>query len=241
MMSSVNFFTFKWGTKYGSEYVNRLYNSLKIHYHGKFKMFCITDDFEGIDKDIYYINYNNWDEFNYSKDRVFTREKLILFDKFSFGKNVWLDLDILIHDNITDMLNVKSSKPVFIWNHWNPLSKSYDWYGKGSSCHVNSSVVMWEGKNGLPVLELLRDKKEEAFFTYKSLDKFLFYQCHRKGMLEYWKKDLISNYNRESFIKKGNISIFNTSHLINNKGIKEIAFELDEAEGWAKEIWTSYS
>ena len=36
------------------------------------------------------------------------------------------------------------------------------------------------------------------------------------------------------------MSIFNTSHILYNKGITEQAFELDEAKGWAEEMWKSY-
>ena len=33
----------KWGTKYGAEYVNRLYNMVKRHLTLPFKMVCLTD------------------------------------------------------------------------------------------------------------------------------------------------------------------------------------------------------
>ena len=39
----------KWGTKYGAEYVNRLYNMVKRHTTVDFKMVCLTDRTEGID------------------------------------------------------------------------------------------------------------------------------------------------------------------------------------------------
>ncbi|MEE1122464.1 MAG: glycosyltransferase, partial [Acinetobacter pseudolwoffii] len=38
----------KWGTKYGSEYVNRLYNMVKRHTTVDFQMVCLTDRTEGI-------------------------------------------------------------------------------------------------------------------------------------------------------------------------------------------------
>lgn len=42
----------KWGTKYGAEYVNRLYNMVNRHTTLPFKMVCLTDRTEGIDPNV---------------------------------------------------------------------------------------------------------------------------------------------------------------------------------------------
>ena len=38
----------KWGTKYGPEYVNRLYGMVRRHLSGDFAFICLTDDASGI-------------------------------------------------------------------------------------------------------------------------------------------------------------------------------------------------
>ncbi len=38
----------KWGTKYGPEYVNRLYAMVRRHLSGDFKFVCLTDDGNGV-------------------------------------------------------------------------------------------------------------------------------------------------------------------------------------------------
>ena len=48
----INFITFKWGTKYNSLYVNRVYWAMKALYTGEFLFHCITDDSTRLDKDI---------------------------------------------------------------------------------------------------------------------------------------------------------------------------------------------
>ena len=42
----------KWGTKYGPEYVNRLYAMVRRHLTGDFNMVCLTDDAKGIRSEV---------------------------------------------------------------------------------------------------------------------------------------------------------------------------------------------
>ena len=236
----LNFFTFKWGDLYDHRYPNRLYNSLKKHCTSDFTLTCITDNADKVNSEINIIDYNTFDPFNYSKDKIFTREKLVLLDRFQIGNNFWLDLDILIQDNIDDLVNRTFTKPTFIWNHWawNKKENPLDVYGKGSTCYVNSSFVGWTGDVGQPLFDFLVDNEEKLFYTYRSLDKMLFYQAWRKDMIDFWEDGLFYNYNfsdppyehREGYVA----SLFNTSHTRGN------ALELHQAEGWAKDMWESY-
>ncbi|RZI92081.1 MAG: glycosyltransferase, partial [Rubrivivax sp.] len=43
-----NVICMKWGTKYGPEYVNRLYAMVRRHLTGDFRFVCLTDDPAGI-------------------------------------------------------------------------------------------------------------------------------------------------------------------------------------------------
>jgi len=230
--NTMNFFTLKWGDKYSSEYVNRLYGSLVKHYHKPFTLTCYTDDYNGIHDEVKIANINLLRRYN--TNRVFTYEKLILMDFHETG--TWLDLDILIHNNITDL--DYSSKFKMIWNHWNPLSRSYTWYGKGSSCHVNSSFVYWNNPEWLK--RFTADNWEKIEWTYKSLDKYLFYQHARRDRLSYWPEDIVSNYNRQGFKLKNKITLFNTSHIKANN-LTEVAYELHEADNETVDLWKSYS
>ena len=42
----------KWGTKYGPEYVNRLYAMVRRHLSGDFNFVCLTDDSQGIRSEV---------------------------------------------------------------------------------------------------------------------------------------------------------------------------------------------
>lgn len=244
----INFFTFKWGEKYGPEYVNRLYGALKKHVDVPFNLTCITDDSEGVHSDIDIIDYNTFDPWDYPKDRIFTREKIVLMKRFKEGNNFWLDLDLLIQDNITHLVTRTFEKPTFIWNYWNwdkgPEKQAMAWYGKGVMCYVNSSFVGWTGDCGEFIYDFVDAHQDICFYTYKSLDKFLFYQMHRCGKLDFWERGLFYNYNFdvEKFAHmEGYVaSIFNTSHIKANNIQGVEALEIHETDNWAKTLWESY-
>ena len=232
------FFTFKWGDKYGPEYVNRLYGSLKKHYNKPFQLVCYTDDRIGILEDIRIENIE--DLRRYNTDRVFTYEKIMLLERHKRG--IWLDLDILIHENITEVVDKITTNSeldfVMIWNHWNDYeNKSLKWWGKGSSCHINSSFVYFDQPTWL--IDFTKKHWHKIEWTYKSLDKYLFYQHFRTGRIQFWRKNIFSNYNKEWFTIKNRITLFNTSHIKTNN-LTEIGYELHEASQEVLDIWESY-
>jgi hypothetical protein len=240
----IEIYSFKWGNKYGPEYVNRLYGSLLKHCDLPFNYTCITDDSNGLRPEIKIIDYKTWDPFPYPKNQVFTREKLVLFNHSQAEFNAWVDLDVLIHNNITDLLTKKNDNFTMIYNHWFDVeTKSMKWYGKGASCHVNSSFVQWNGSNAKWFYEYTVENQEKIFFTYKSLDKYLFYQHHRNNRINFWPEDIVYNYNYSSPPKEykpnHRIAIFNTSHIKNNN-LDHDAIELHDSNDWARKIWESY-
>ena len=230
----MNFYTFKWGKKYDHNYVNRLYGSLLCNVNIPFKFTCYTDDHLNFRDEIIVKNINELRPYN--TDRVFTYEKLILLEKHQEG--IWLDLDILIHENITDIVTRDDGDFKMIWNHWNNYeTKSLRWYGSGSSCHINSSFVKF--KNPEWLIKFTKDNWKKIEWTYKSLDKYMFYQHHRNNRLHYWEDGIFSNYNKEGFKLKDKITLFNTSHIKANN-LKEIAYEIHEADGDVINLWKSY-
>ena len=242
----LNFFTFKWGTLYGPEYVNRLYGSIKKYCDVPFNFTCITDDSAGIHPEVLLLDYNqigpdSWRA--YGQDKIFTREKLCLFDLDIDGTKLWVDLDNLIHGDITELVSRDFEKPTFILNHWN-IKKEHGmkWFGKGSDCHVNSSFVAWQDAQWL--FDYTDKNLEKLMFTYKSLDKYLYYQHWRTYRLAFWEEGIVDNFNfsfpAHTYRDAAKMTLFNTSHIrIQRMGIE--AFELHETEGqWPWDIWTSY-
>ena len=233
----MNFYTFKWGTAYGPEYVNRLYGSLLKHYDKPFTLTCYTDDHIGIYDNVIIKDIQDlrpWDT-----DMVFTFEKLILIEKEESG--IWFDLDILIHKNITKVIEEQAVGDFkMIYNHWNDYyTKSGRWWGKGSSCHINSSMVYFNNPEWLTTFT--RDNWDKISFTYKSLDKYMFYQHHRTDRLEFWDNTVAHsfNYGDDAGTLSNHVSLFNTSHIKANK-LSDIVYELHEAGNEVTNIWKSY-
>ena len=136
-----NFYCLKWGTKYNRLYVNRLFKSLKKHYNNPFNFTCLTDNSTGIHPDIKIENIP--DDFSeFPRTQIFTSEKMCYFNRYKHiaGPKAWFDLDILIQNNITDLVDRKKNKVTFIWNYWRNDEAAKVNYGYMTT-PINSSFV----------------------------------------------------------------------------------------------------
>ena len=228
----VNFIVLKWGTKYGPEYVNRLYRTLLNIYSGEFDFYCFTDDSKNLQKDIIV------------KDiallrppgiNCFTVEKIFLFDNVIKGNNVLFDLDILVTKDLYPYLvEYRFAEGRFLLNDWaDPLYCEVE--AKMGGCYINSSFVTWKDSQLKYVLDFYLKHKKTIEFKYDDLDTFLF-QGMRK-QLHYHPEKMAISYNFNSNydeIKDIPILMFNTSHG-KNSGI-----ELHQAKDWTAELWRRY-
>lgn len=236
----INIYCFKWGTKYGPEYVNRLYVSLKKHCFVPFKFHCVTDDSSSINLDINIIDYNS---FNHSS--IFTLEKIELMYRETGPNNLILDLDILIHNDITDLCIRSIEKPTFIWTHWTPNWHMERLLHKKEACYVNSSFVRWSNTSAKFLWEYYIKNKDVLEKEYTSCDKYLFYEHYIKQKnIKFWSdgNKHFYNYNelgptQYQFNPNASCCLFNTSHLIK---LGRRCFELSETPDWAIDIWESY-
>ena len=85
-MAMTNFYCLKWGTKYGPQYVNRLFNSLKVHYDNPFSFTCLTDDSSGFNSDII-VDKIPTDFNEFPRTQIFTSEKMCYFNTYKHISN----------------------------------------------------------------------------------------------------------------------------------------------------------
>lgn len=235
----LNIYCFKWGSKYGPEYVNRLYRALTIHCKTEFTFTCITDNINGIRSEVEIECIRSYEK----RSNLFTIQKLHLMARKKQGKNLLLDLDILIHNDITDLALTESKKPTFIWTDWTP-----DWHWdilvpKKTACFVNSSFVRWDNDQAFFLYEYYLDDMIRIESEYNSLDKYLFYEHHIPSKaLDFWPPGRFYNYNEQGpnqrkYNPAASCCLFNTSHLVK---MGRTCYELSETPDWAADIWESY-
>lgn len=93
---SFNIVCLKWGDKYSSDYVNKLYSMVERHLTLPHRFVCLTDDKTGIDprvecKELLDENLEGWwNKLSLFKEKIHDLE----------GTVVFLDLDVVIVDNI---------------------------------------------------------------------------------------------------------------------------------------------
>lgn len=235
----INVYCFKWGEKYDPAYVNRLFNSVVKNCDYDVVFHCITDNLEGLNKDIEIIDYETTKIPELIN--VFTIEKLRLFDPdfIKTENNIVFDIDALILNNITPYLNDYAfNEPRFIKNFWADEVSVNAYFHKGS-CDINSSFITWKNDQFEYLYKFYKDNHKKINFLFKSFDKSLFGIFRDK--LNYHPENLVYAYNfgaskgdlmPEILRSEYKICIFNTSHGIGK--------ELHECDGWAREMWDSY-
>jgi hypothetical protein len=233
---AVKFITLKWGTKYGPEYVNRLYHSIKKTYSDSFEFHCFTDDYTNIDKGCQLHSLDNLPHFGVD---VFTLAKIDLFNELPFeGPYVLLDLDVLILRDLKPYFDEYQFKePRIGYCYWQDPDRIYHSYQRGD-CYYNSSFVTWTGDQLKHVYDTYTDNQMAVVWKFKSFDKFMFYFCdltfHPKGVMYAYNFGTEYPDDEPGILHEDYyLTIFNTSGINEGK-------ELHEADGWAKDRWESH-
>ena len=155
----INVVCLKWGTKYGSEYVNRLYAGVKRNSTVKFKFWCFTDDKKGIFPEITTVPLKHANKLDswWNKLNLFSNEIPIPKGEWIF----YIDLDTLIVDNIDSLLEVRYPRLVVLRDFFQGIAKSANKIGSG--------LMAWEhGKYENVWTDFIKspEKHVEAAGTY---------------------------------------------------------------------------
>lgn len=194
----------KWGTKYGPEYVNRLYAMVRRHLRGEFKFVCLTDRTDGIRAEVECLPIPPLALPPGIPERGWTKLTTFEADLHGLkGPALFLDLDVVIVDDITPFFEVPGE--FLIIHDW-----KRPWRVTG-----NSSVYRFELGAHPDVLATFRRDFEKIRTEFRNEQAYLSDFLHRQGKLTYWddawcasyKYHCIptwpSNYWREPFIPKG--------------------------------------
>jgi hypothetical protein len=234
----------KWGTKY-DDYVEKLKSQIEKNCSVPFNFYCITDN---PTKEYDILCPNFWDKY-YTPKQFWAYRKLYIFNEDLFpikgNKFLYLDLDILIHQDLKYFFDLEMSRPYIVKGYWNDIDNCKKNYGKIMSTPLNSSVVRWNRGQLKPIYDHVTKNSEVIFFTYRTIDNYYnhffynmweenesFFNVYPKGDVYSWYKGNI--FPEDMDLKKlrtdHKICLFNNSADIKNN---EHMYEIDEI----KQLW----
>ena len=168
----------KWGSKYGPEYINRLYGMVRRHLRGEFRFVCLTDQSEGIRAEVQCLPIPDLALPEGIPERGW--KKLTSFEADLHGLRgtaLFLDIDIVIVDDIT---------PFF--EHPGEFLIIHDWK-RPWRITGNSSVYRFELGGHADALAYFRNHVDEVRANFRHEQAFLSDFIHRQGKMAYWPAD----------------------------------------------------
>ncbi|WFF37852.1 glycosyltransferase [Moraxella nasibovis] len=171
----------KWGTKYGAEYVNRLYNMVERNLTLPFTFVCLTDDPAGIRPEVQCYPIPELNLPSNIPERGWKKLTTFKPDLYGLkGTALFLDIDIVIVDNIDCFFThqAQHDDSVMIIRDW---KKPWRMVG-------NSSVYRFKvGQNTHPnLLSYFENNFEKIRSEVRHEQAFLSNYLREHHHLEYW-------------------------------------------------------
>ena len=163
----------KWGTRYGPEFVNRLFNAIQRHTKRKTRLVCFTDDNEGINPNV---QIEPIPEINLPANLIQTPWRKLTMWKAPLadlaGDVLFLDLDLVITGNLDDLFDYEPRRFCVIQN-WTQIGKkigntSCFRFPVGKHTHIFDDIQI----NREPILEKYRI---EQVYISKEIDDMVFW------------------------------------------------------------------
>jgi hypothetical protein len=171
----------KWGTKYGPEYVNRLYAMVRRHLSGDFNFVCLTDNGEGIRPEVRCLPIPPLDLHLKPGEPDRAWKKLTTFTEDLYGLRgtaLFLDVDVVIVGSL-DAFFEQPGEVLII--------RDYPRFWRfGERVTGNSSVYRFELGAHADVLANFRANMAGVQARYRNEQAYLSDYLHRQGKLGYW-------------------------------------------------------
>ncbi|MDF1484020.1 glycosyltransferase [Ramlibacter sp. H39-3-26] len=170
----------KWGTKYGPEYVNRLYAMVRRHLRGDFRFVCLTDDGAGIRPEVACLPIPPLALHLAPGQRDGAWKKLTTFEADLHGLRgtaLFLDLDVVIVGPLDDFFALPGPFRII---------HDYRRFWQAGRITGNSSVYRFALGAHADVLAYFRAHMDEVQARFRNEQAFLSDWLHRQGQLDYW-------------------------------------------------------
>ena len=173
----------KWGTKYGPEYVNRLYGMVRRHLQGEFRFVCLTDLSSGIRAEVQCLPIPPLALPPGIPERGWTKLTTFSADLHGLrGTTLFLDLDVVIVDDITPFFEVPGE--FLIIHDW-----KRPWRVTG-----NSSVYRFRIGAHADLLQYFRTHVDEVRARVRNEQAYLSDALDKQGKLAYWPADWCASW-----------------------------------------------
>ena len=187
-----------WGDKYGKEYVEKLKQQCEENCSIPFNFYCLTDNPVN-DYDL--LLPNDWDNYEgkhsryrneqapsnmwaYRKLYMFKigkrtegrggyTQSMIDFKKIEGDKFLYLDLDVIIHQDLKYFFDLDMERPWIVRGWWNDTNECRKNYAAMKSTPINSSVIRWDREQLNKIYSHIASNLDVLFFTYPTIDNYL--------------------------------------------------------------------
>ncbi|MBL8330481.1 MAG: glycosyltransferase [Rubrivivax sp.] len=172
----------KWGTKYGAEYVNRLYGMVERHLSGPFRFVCLTDNSMGVRPDVECMPLPTLD-LAPGADRGWPKLTTFKADLHGLrGTALFLDLDVVIVGDITPFFELPGQ--FYIIKDW-----KRPWRVTG-----NSSVYRFQIGAHVDVLQHFIQNQALVRKRHRNEQEYLSHALQEQGRLRYWPASWCCSY-----------------------------------------------
>ncbi len=190
----VNVICVKWGDKYNSEDVNRLYKMVSKNLTRPFSFYCLTEDFRGLQKEIITLNIDH---------ELFLDSywwKMCIFDKALYREDaptLYLDLDTIIQKNIDHFFDmIEKNKIRSCYTDILDQDIGEELAPDGSKFKhralINSSIMGFIPSTVHDVFEKFISLSDYYILEYQGVCRYLTKEESDRLSFFYWKKDWYS-------------------------------------------------
>ena len=174
MHDQVNVLCMKWGTKFGPEYVNKLYAMVARNISLPFRFVCLTDDVEGVRSDVECFPLPALELPDGTPERGWNKLTTFIDCLYDLkGKTLFLDLDVVIVDNIDCFFDQQECFYII-----------RDFVRKDGT--GNSSVYVFNAGKHVDIIDYFSKNFEEIKSKHCNEQEFLSHYLLEKGQLNYW-------------------------------------------------------
>lgn len=188
MQQNVTILCMKWGTAYGSDYVNKLFGMVQRHLHRPFRFVCFTENSSGIRHEIEIMPLPDLPV--PIQHQCSPWRKLSMFAKGLVGTKgmaLFLDLDLVIVDDIDPFFDYGNPKDFVIIENWTQL-------GQGIG---NSSIYRFSLDEYSFIYDTYLQDPDAICSSFDNEQVYLSREVVRNGgELKFWPKEWCTSFKR---------------------------------------------